>query len=138
LRPKKNVLCVDDNEQVLSVRRFLLETSGYRVVGSMSAEEALMIFRQGGIDLVITDLVMPEMDGNELIRQVKKINPEVACILISGQVKAYSPGFYADALLLKGSKPAELLEQAKVLSRRKRGPKPRHTAVPVEMIEGAA
>src|SRR5580692_7052754 len=84
MRPKKTILCVDDNEQILSVRKFLLETRGYRVIAVRSAEEALVHFRLGGIDLVLGDLVMPQMDGNEMVRCMKDICPEVPMILISG------------------------------------------------------
>jgi two-component system response regulator CpxR len=88
MRPKKTILCVDDNEQALSVRKFLLETRGYRVLTASSSEHALELFRDGGIDLVLSDLIMPYMDGNELIRRMKEIASEVPAILISGRILA--------------------------------------------------
>ncbi len=75
MRPRKVILCVDDNEQALSVRKFLLETRGYRVLTALSAQEALEIFHHGGIDLVLSDLLMPQMDGNELVRRMKRSRP---------------------------------------------------------------
>ena len=87
MRPKKTILCVDDNEQALSVRKFMLETRGYRVLASLVPEEAIEVFRQGGIDLVLSDLTMPRMDGNELARRMKEMTPEVPILLISGCVK---------------------------------------------------
>ena len=72
MRPKKTILCVDDNEQALSVRKFMLETRGYRVLTASSSAQALEIFREGGIDLVLSDLIMPLMDGNELVRRDRK------------------------------------------------------------------
>lgn len=124
MRPKKTILCVDDNEQILSVRKFLLETRGYRVAAAHSAEEALELFRQGGIDLVLGDLVMPQMDGNEMVRRMKDISPEVPMILISGSVKAFDRANRADAFLPKGaSTPVEILERIRVMIARKRGPK---------------
>src|SRR6201999_2931798 len=71
MRPKKTILCVDDNEQALSVRKFMLETRGYRVLGALNGHEALEIFQAGNIDLVLSDLVKPQMDGNELVRRMK-------------------------------------------------------------------
>jgi two-component system response regulator CpxR len=71
MRPKKTILCVDDNEQSLSVRKFILGTRGNRVLTAISSEQALELFREGGIDLVLSDMVMPYMDGNELVRRVK-------------------------------------------------------------------
>jgi CheY-like chemotaxis protein len=124
MRPKKTILCVDDNEQTLSVRKFLLETRGYRVVVATNAAEALETFRRGGIDLVLGDLVMPQMDGNEMVRRMKDVAPEVPMILISGSVKAYDRANRADAFLPKGaSTPVEMLERIRVMIARKRGPR---------------
>jgi two-component system response regulator CpxR len=67
MRPRKLILCVESNEQVLSVRKFLLVTRGYRVVESASAAEALEYLQTatpGSIDLLMSDLLLPQMDGN--------------------------------------------------------------------------
>ena len=74
MRPKKVILCVDDNETTLSVRTFLLETRGYRVVTAASSREALEVLEEfvpGQLDLLIADLLLPGMDGNELVRRRK-------------------------------------------------------------------
>jgi two-component system response regulator CpxR len=124
MRPKKTILCVDDNEQALSVRKFLLETRGYRVISAPSAHDALEIFRSGGIDLVLSDLVMPQMDGNEMVRRMKDISPEVPMMLVSGTVKAFERANRADAFLPKGAcTPVEMLERIRMMIARKRGPK---------------
>ena len=131
MRPKKTILCVDDNEQALSVRKFMLETRGYRVLSATSSERALEIFREGGIDLVLSDLIMPYMDGNELIRRMKELAPEVPTILISGSVKAFDRANRADAFLPKGAcSPVELLERVRLMVARKRGPKKGHNLRP--------
>lgn len=124
-RPRKIILCVDDNEQILSVRCFLVETWGYRAIGVTSAEEALNLFRQDGpkVDLLLTDLVMPWMDGNELVRRVKEIAPETRAIIVSGAIKAYPRANRADAFLPKGYIPEEMRRIVKILVSRKRGPK---------------
>lgn len=124
MRPKKTILCVDHNEQALSVRKFMLETRGYRVVTALSGYDALEIFRDGGIDLVLSDLVMPQMDGNEMVRRMKDLSPEVPTILVSGTVKAFERANRADAFLPKGAcTPVEVLERIRVMIARKRGPK---------------
>jgi two-component system, OmpR family, response regulator CpxR len=124
MRPKKTILCVDDNEQALSVRKFLLETRGYRVITAASAHDALETFRNGGIDLVLSDLVMPQMDGNEMVRRMKDISPEVPMMLVSGTVKSFERANRADAFLPKGAcTPVEMLERIRVMIARKRGPK---------------
>jgi len=124
MRPKKTILCIDDNEQSLSIRKFMLETRGYRVLSCNNANEALKRFREGGIDLVLTDLVMPEMDGSELIRRLKQISPETPAILFSGKIKVYEKDICADVFLPKGVyAPTELLERIRLLMVKKRGPK---------------
>lgn len=124
MRPKKIILCVDDNQQALSVRQFMLETRGYRVLSTTIPEEALELFSQGGIDLVLSDLAMPRMDGNELVRRMKELHPEVPIILISGSVKAFERANRADAFLPKGTcSAAEILDRIRLLIARKRGPK---------------
>ena len=71
MKPKRTILCVDDNEQALSIRKIMLETRGYRVVACNNGEAALAAFRRGGIDLVLTDLIMPGIDGSKLIATTK-------------------------------------------------------------------
>ena len=124
MRPKKTILCVDDNEQALSVRKFMLETRGYRVLACLVPEEAIEVFRQGGIDLVLSDLTMPRMDGNELARRMKEIAPEVPILLISGCVKGYERATCCDCFLPKGAcSPLDVLDRVRMMLARKRGPK---------------
>ncbi len=124
MRPRKTILCVDHNEQSLSVRKFMLETRGYRVMTALSGAQALELYQQGGIDLVLSDLIMPQMDGNELIQRMKLIQPDVPMILMSGSVRAYERACHADAFLPKGAcSPVEVLERIRVMIARKRGPK---------------
>src|SRR5512136_352250 len=66
MRPKRTILCVDDNEQALSIRKVMLETRGYRVVACGNGQEAWEVFRKGGVDLVLSDLLMPGLDGAAL------------------------------------------------------------------------
>ncbi|MBZ5617038.1 MAG: response regulator [Acidobacteriia bacterium] len=124
MKPKKTILCVDDNEQALSIRKVLLETRGYRVLACNSGELALEAFRRGGIDLVLTDLLMPGVDGSRLIEEIKRLSPQTPAVLISGRIKVYERETLADLFLPKGMyEPAELLERIRVLLVRKRGPK---------------
>ena len=127
MRPKKIILCVDDNEQTLSVRKFLLETRGYRVLSATSAQEALEILEAhvpGDISLLLTDLLMPQMDGVELIRRAREQQPGLPTLMISGTVTSFERGGGADVFLPKGAcSPLELLERVRVLVARKRGPK---------------
>ena len=124
MKPKKTILCVDDNEQSLSIRKILLETRGYRVVACNNGQTALEAFGHGGIDLVLTDLVMPGVDGSQLIEKIKNVSPQTPAVLISGRVKIYERDTLADVFLPKGMyEPADLLERIRLLLVRKRGPK---------------
>src|SRR5690242_14365368 len=124
MKPKRTILCVDDNEQSLSIRKVLLETRGYRVIACTRGEDALERFHKGGIDLVLTDLIMPGCDGTKLIEQIKAISPQTPAILLSGKVRIYDRDTQADVFLAKGMyAPAELLERVRLLLVRKRGPR---------------
>lgn len=102
----------------------MLETRGYRVIACTSGQEALERFKNGGVDLVLTDLIMPGVDGTKLIEEIKSISPQTPAILLSGKVKIYDRDTQADVFLPKGMyAPVELLERIRMLLIRKRGPK---------------
>ena len=124
MRPKKIILCVDDNEQELSVLAFMLSTNGYRVVSACTGQEAIGIFSEMQVDLVLSDFGMPQMNGNQLIDRLKQIASHVPMILLGDPQKMSSEMHAADALLAKKNcTPQELLERIKVMSARKRGPR---------------
>jgi len=124
MKPKRTILCVDDNEQSLSHRKIMLETRGYRVASFARGEEALERFKQGGIDLVVTDMAMPGLDGPQLIAAIKSLSPQTPAILISSKLRIYDHDSQADVFLTKGMyAPADLLERIRLLLVRRRGPK---------------
>jgi two-component system, OmpR family, response regulator CpxR len=138
MKPKRTILCVDDNEQSLSIRKVLLETRGYRVLACTKGEDALATFKNGGIDLVLTDLVMPGFDGTRLVQEIKAISPDTPVILLSGKVRIYDRDSQADVFLPKGMyAPAELLERIRLLLIRKRGPKRPHDRQPLPAVNVA-
>jgi CheY-like chemotaxis protein len=124
MKPKRTILCVDDNEQSLSIRKVMLETRGYRVITCTNGLDALEEFSKGGVDLVLSDLVMPGLDGHKLIEEIKRLSPQTPTILLSGTIKRYERDMHADVFLPKGMYPAlELLERIRLMLVRKRGPK---------------
>jgi two-component system, OmpR family, response regulator CpxR len=124
MKPKRTILCVDDNEQSLSHRKIMLETRGYRVASFSRGEEALTRFQQGGVDLVIADMAMPGLDGPQLIAKIKDLSPHTPAILISSKVRIYDHDSQADVFLTKGMyAPVDLLERVRLLLVRKRGPR---------------
>ena len=124
MRPKKVILCVDDNEQELSVLTFMLATNGYRVVPALTGQEAIGIFAESTVDLVLSDFAMPQMNGNQLVDRLKQIASHVPMILLGDPQKMGGEMHAADAVLAKKNCSAqELLEWIKVISARKRGPR---------------
>jgi CheY-like chemotaxis protein len=141
MKPKRTILCVDDNDQSLSHRKIVLETRGYRVASFTRGEEALHRFLQGGVDLVIADMAMPGLDGPQLIARIKEASPHTPAILISSKVRIYDHDSRADVFLTKGMySPADLLERVRQLLVRKRGPKRLHQKVqrPIAEAVGVA
>jgi len=84
-----NVLLVDDEDIICDVAADMLRALGYRVVTVSSGAEAVDYYHRFGheIDLVIVDMVMPNMDGRECFRKIREIDPGVRTILSTG----YSP-----------------------------------------------
>lgn len=124
MRPKKIILCVDDNEQELSVLKFMLSTNGYRVISANNGADAIGIFSETAVDLVLTDFSMPQMDGDQLVSRLKQIASHIPMILLGEPQKMADRMHGADALLAKKNcSPQELLERIKVMSARKRGPR---------------
>jgi two-component system cell cycle sensor histidine kinase/response regulator CckA len=83
---RETVLLTEDEEQVRQMIRMILEMSGYRVLEAASGEEALAIYKQheGQIDLVMTDVVMPQMSGRELAQSLEVLHPGIKVLYMSG------------------------------------------------------
>jgi CheY-like chemotaxis protein len=107
------VLFVDDEPELRTIAKMILENDGYVVQEASSGREALEFFRAQGpqIGLVITDVIMPNMDGLTLSAELHKLDPEVPIILLSGQVMEedlWAPGNAALRYLKKPYKMQEL------------------------------
>jgi len=77
------VLCVDDELVGLSVRRILLERSGYTVLTASNGVEGLHLFREQPVEAVILDYSMPGMQGAEIASLMRQSKPEVPILLLS-------------------------------------------------------
>jgi two-component system cell cycle sensor histidine kinase/response regulator CckA len=82
----ETILVVDDEETIRRLLRDLLQAKGYRVVEAADGREALRVFEEHGgrIDLVILDMVMPEMGGREAYVHLRELNPDIRTILSTG------------------------------------------------------
>ena len=122
------VLIVDDEEDYSDALSMILQHEGYLIVQCNKPREAVGLLRREKFDLVLSDLKMPEMDGITLLKEMKKINPNLIFIImtaygtIDNAVTAMKEGAYT--YVIKGSDPEELLKeihQAKKLSKLSHG-----------------
>jgi len=123
-----HLLLVDDNKDGLLVRKALLEEQGFLITTAMNGEEAMEALSKGKFDLMITDFKMPKMDGIELIRRVRPLQPDLSIILISGFADALgldekSTG--ADVVINKGAHEiANLMRSVSRMLARRAGRRP--------------
>lgn len=98
------LLCIDDQAAYLPARKAFLESQGYQVLIASSGRNGLEILQQRPIDGVIVDYRMPEMDGGEVAREIRRIRPDLPIIMLSGFPQEIPPlvRAFVDALVLKG------------------------------------
>lgn len=112
------LLCVDDDPGIREFYETLFGTHGYEVVLAESGRRALKIFRtrKTPIDAVITDYEMPEMSGPELAAELKRSDPSLPVIMVSGSqpVVEEAPHF-VDAALPKGASVQQILDEIQTL-----------------------
>lgn len=75
------ILVVDDDSSIRTLYKEELEEEGYEVVVASSGEEALRLFEQEKPDLVTLDILMPDMDGIQVLRKLKELNPRLPIIM---------------------------------------------------------
>lgn len=82
----ETILLVEDEPNVLEVNQIILAELGYRTINASNGKQALEIYarHKAEIALVLTDMVMPEMDGLALIEALKAENPDVNVVIITG------------------------------------------------------
>ena|SRR5215472_11628017 len=105
---KPVILCVDDEETPLLLRKFVLQKAGYQVLTAHSGKDAMAIVRSQDVDLILSDYLMPNMSGAELAIQVKAHNPNLRVVLISGVNELPMDSNVADAFLSKVEGPSAL------------------------------
>ena len=84
MRHVASILLVDDNDQLRSLIERALKSAGHDVVTASNGRSALALSPDVAYDLLLTDIVMPDMEGLELIRSIRKANPKVKIVAISG------------------------------------------------------
>ena len=113
---RRVVLCVDDDAAVLRMETLLLEESGKRVLASNDAKSALALFSGQWIDLAVIDYSMPELNGAELARAMRRLKPEVPILMLSGQLEPPAGvSDEIDAYVSKGQQTSVLLNKIEEL-----------------------
>ncbi|HNX52122.1 MAG TPA: response regulator [Pontiellaceae bacterium] len=117
-----HILVVDDEEGITMVIKEMLVRLKYDVLTAKNGKEALEKLKLGPVELLITDIVMPDMDGLELIEEVQRTLPKVKIIAISGGGNKFYPGDYLNRAKELGAvyclpKPFMLNELAAVVAK---------------------
>jgi len=109
--PTRTVLIVDDDPQILRLLRAMLGPQSVNVLSAPRPSDALRICGEQIVDVLISDVSMPEMDGNKLAERVLKLHPRASILLISGEVNK-APAVKAGQVrfLKKPFFPAELIK----------------------------
>ncbi|MES0360811.1 MAG: response regulator transcription factor [Anaerolineales bacterium] len=117
----KTILVVDDEKRILSLLESYLEQQGFRVATALNGEEAIFVARHEKPDLIILDIMMPEMDGYEFMRQHRK-ERETPIILLTAKVdeddKVIGLELGADDYVTKPFSPRELTSRVRAVLRR--------------------
>jgi two-component system chemotaxis response regulator CheY len=117
---KLNALLIDDNKSELLVLKMYVESFGFAVEICSEAKAALLLLKSHAPDLLITDIVMPDTDGLELIKAVRALHKDVPMIAVSGTTEGglyltMAKKFGATATLTKPINPDKLLELLKMI-----------------------
>jgi len=108
---KAMILCVDDEENPLVLRKLVLQKAGYEVLTARSAKEALELTASRPVDLVLSDHLMPGMNGTELAQEIKAAHPNLPVILISGVNELPVGSAHANAFVSKIEGPDALCKE---------------------------
>jgi len=89
LSKKFKILIVEDEEDMCETLSKILRDQGYNVVSAKDAREAIAKVKEGGLGLIFMDIVLPDMNGVEAYKVIKKINPETTTVMITGYLSEH-------------------------------------------------
>ncbi|PYX36241.1 MAG: response regulator [Acidobacteria bacterium] len=117
------ILCIDDEEPGLELRKLLLESAGYHVITARSGAEGIQLFRSQPVDVIILDYWMSGMNGVSVARELKRLNAAIPIIILSAYASLPDEALgVADVWILKGDATESLLASIKdLLETRKAG-----------------
>jgi CheY-like chemotaxis protein len=105
------ILSIDDEPEASEIRKILLESEGYDVLLAQTGEDGLRLFQSQRVDLVVVDYWMRGMNGLAVAREIKRLNPAVPIIVLSGlaELPGEAVGI-ADRWIMKGRSTQALLD----------------------------
>jgi CheY-like chemotaxis protein len=114
---QREILCIDDDEQSLEIRKILLETCDFRVTTATSAKEGLRFFRTHQVDAVVLDYEMPEMNGGQVAKKMKAMRRDVPVLILSALpwLPNDAPRECVDAFITKGGPTRALVSELEQL-----------------------
>lgn len=115
LSGRRLILSVDDEPTILFTRQQILERSGYRVLSAANGQQALDIFAEHCVDLVLIDYLMPGMNGGIVAQEIKRRKQGLPVIMVSGSHLAQKIVTCVDCFIDKAEGPMLLLEKVKHL-----------------------
>ena len=105
-----NILIIDDERDVRIVLKEVLQREGYDVTLAVNGREGLQKLESGGADLVVTDVIMPGIDGVEIVERIRETYPDMPIIVVSGGGNVapmdYEPGAISTSAYLASAKTA--------------------------------
>jgi DNA-binding response OmpR family regulator len=107
--PRFILLCIDDNAAELKLRTLILANAGYAVFTATTGEAGLHLFTHNHVDLVISDHVLQDVPGAQLIDEMKRLKPDVPFLMLSGLPDAPEGAERADMFVTKGMSPPDFL-----------------------------
>ena len=119
---EKTILLVDDEIEIIDIQKRYLIQAGYQVLVAHDGLEGLEIFQKKPVDLIITDIMMPKMDGYDFISEVQYLSPDQPFLFITAKIsdqdKIYGLSLGADDFITKPFSPRELVLRVNNILRR--------------------
>lgn len=103
----KKILIIDDEPHILLMLKKMLERNGYEIDLAANGNEGLKLFNKNPSSLVITDIIMPEKEGLETIREMRRLQPDLKIIAMSGGGKVSADNYLEIAKIFGASKVIE-------------------------------
>ena len=103
----KRILIIDDDHHILLMIKKMLERAGFEIELASNGNEGLELFKRSQADLVITDIIMPEKEGLETIREMKRLRSDLKIIAMSGGGKISADNYLNTAKIFGASKVLE-------------------------------